>query len=252
MHRFANPARFLRLARWLTPVLLLSGLALTAAALGYGALAITDECSLAGVVRAHLEAKTQQLHLVIGSEMRLTLPGSGAPHARLVVLAQTRRGYGNLSHWITVARRRAEAGDLAFGTVDTWLLWKLTEGRLHITDASNASRTLLFNIHTLQWDEELLRALNVPPSVLPEVRSSSEIYGDVTTTLGLESVILGGIAGDRPGQAIGALADQAGVGAMKQNSGDRRVRGAEEALDRARRQLHEAGLAGGGAGACAR
>jgi error-prone DNA polymerase len=81
-----------------------------AAALGYGALAITDECSLAGVVRAHLEAKTQQLHLVIGSEMRLTLPGSGAPHARLVLLAQTRRGYANLSHWITVARRRAEKG----------------------------------------------------------------------------------------------------------------------------------------------
>jgi error-prone DNA polymerase len=81
-----------------------------AAALGYGALAITDECSLAGVVRAHLEAKAQQLHLLIGSEMRLTLPGSGAPHARLVLLAQTRRGYGNLSHWITVARRRAEKG----------------------------------------------------------------------------------------------------------------------------------------------
>jgi len=81
-----------------------------AAALGYGALAITDECSLAGVVRAHVEAKAQQLHLLIGSEMRLTLPGSQAPHARLVVLAQTRRGYGNLSHWITVARRRAEKG----------------------------------------------------------------------------------------------------------------------------------------------
>ncbi|HEY2189574.1 MAG TPA: error-prone DNA polymerase, partial [Caldimonas sp.] len=82
-----------------------------AVALGYGALAITDECSLAGVVRAHLEAKAQQLHLVIGSEMRLVLPGSsGTPHARLVVLAQTRRGYGNLSHWITVARRRAEKG----------------------------------------------------------------------------------------------------------------------------------------------
>jgi error-prone DNA polymerase len=81
-----------------------------AAALGYGALAITDECSLAGVVRAHLEAKAQQLHLVIGSEMRLTLPGSGTPHAHLVLLAQTRRGYGNLSHWITVARRRAEKG----------------------------------------------------------------------------------------------------------------------------------------------
>jgi len=79
-----------------------------AAALGYSALAITDECSLAGVVRAHVEAQAQKLHLVIGSEIRLTLPTSGAPHARLVLLAQTRRGYGNLSHWITVARRRAE------------------------------------------------------------------------------------------------------------------------------------------------
>ena len=76
-----------------------------AAALGYGALAITDECSLAGVVRAHIEAKAQQLHLLVGSEIRLTLPGSGAPHARLVLLAQTRRGYGNLAHWITVDRK---------------------------------------------------------------------------------------------------------------------------------------------------
>ncbi|MEP6740811.1 MAG: PHP domain-containing protein, partial [Caldimonas sp.] len=91
-------------------------LVLRAAALGYGALAITDECSLAGVVRAHVEAKAQGLHLVIGSEMRLTLPGSSsttttaATHARLVLLAQSRRGYGNLSHWITIARRRAEKG----------------------------------------------------------------------------------------------------------------------------------------------
>jgi len=81
-----------------------------AAALGYGALAITDECSLAGVVRAHVEARAQGLHLVVGSEIRLVQPGSGEPHARLVLLAQTRRGYGNLSHWITVARRRAAKG----------------------------------------------------------------------------------------------------------------------------------------------
>jgi error-prone DNA polymerase len=78
--------------------------------LGYGALAITDECSVAGVVRAHVEAQQRKLHLIIGSEMRLSLPDSGAPHARLVLLAQTRRGYGNLSHWITVARRRAAKG----------------------------------------------------------------------------------------------------------------------------------------------
>ena len=81
-----------------------------ATALGYGALAITDECSLAGVVRAHVEARAQGLHLVVGSEIRLVQPGSGEPHARLVLLAQTRRGYGNLSHWITVARRRAAKG----------------------------------------------------------------------------------------------------------------------------------------------
>ena len=81
-----------------------------ASALGYGALAITDECSLAGVVRAHVEAKARQLHLIIGAEMRLVMPNSGEPHARLVLLAQSRRGYGNLSHWITVARRRAEKG----------------------------------------------------------------------------------------------------------------------------------------------
>jgi error-prone DNA polymerase len=81
-----------------------------AARLGYSALAVTDECSLAGVVRAHGEAKRQQLHLIIGAELRLTLPQSETPHARLVLLAQTRRGYGNLSHWITVARRRAAKG----------------------------------------------------------------------------------------------------------------------------------------------
>ena len=81
-----------------------------AAALGYGALALTDECSFAGVVRAHVEAKAQGLHLVVGSEMRLTVSGSGAPHARLVLLAQSRRGYGSLAHWITVARRRAAKG----------------------------------------------------------------------------------------------------------------------------------------------
>ncbi|MEO7338550.1 MAG: PHP domain-containing protein, partial [Caldimonas sp.] len=85
-------------------------LAARAAELGYSALAITDECSVAGVVRAHVEAKARKLHLIIGAEMRLTLPQSGTPHARLVLLAQTRRGYGNLSHWITLARRRAVKG----------------------------------------------------------------------------------------------------------------------------------------------
>ena len=81
-----------------------------AARLGYSALAITDECSVAGVVRAHVEAKARKLHLIVGAEMRLVLPGSFDPHARLVLLAQSRRGYANLAHWITVARRRAQKG----------------------------------------------------------------------------------------------------------------------------------------------
>ena len=75
------------------------------------------------------------------------------------------------------ARAKAEAGTLAFGTIDSWLVWQLTSGATHITDVSNASRTMLFNINTLQWDEDLLRLLNVPASMLPDVRSSSEVYG---------------------------------------------------------------------------
>jgi glycerol kinase len=109
------------------------------------------------------------------------------------------------------ARTRAEAGELAFGTIDTWLLWKLTDGRLHVTDASNASRTLLFNIHTLQWDDELLRALRVPRGVLPEVRASSEVYGEVTTALGLEEVQLAGIAGDQQAALFGQMCTTPGL-----------------------------------------
>jgi glycerol kinase len=109
------------------------------------------------------------------------------------------------------ARARAEAGELAFGTVDTWLLWKLTDGRLHITDATNASRTLLYNIHTLTWDDELLRALGVPRAILPEVRNSSEVYGEVTTALGLESVALGGIAGDQQAALFGQMCISPGL-----------------------------------------
>ncbi|HWJ19948.1 MAG TPA: FGGY family carbohydrate kinase, partial [Geobacterales bacterium] len=95
------------------------------------------------------------------------------------------------------ARSRAEAGQLAFGTVDTWLLWKLTAGRVHATDASNASRTMLFNIHTGAWDHELLDLFRVPLSMMPAVRSSSEVYGEVSAVQGLERIPLGGIAGDQ-------------------------------------------------------
>jgi len=102
-------------------------------------------------------------------------------------------------------RGRAEAGKLAFGTVDSWLVWKLTGGGLHMTDATNASRTLLYNIHTGDWDDEMLRLLGVPRSLMPEVRSSSEVYGAVTTSLGLAAAPLGGIAGDQQAALFGQM-----------------------------------------------
>src|SRR5580698_4308096 len=103
-------------------------------------------------------------------------------------------------------RARAEAGDLLFGTVDTWLVWKLTSGRhVHVTDPSNASRTLLYNIHTGKWDGELLDLFRIPASMLPEVRTSSEVYGEVSTSLGLQKVVIAGIAGDQQSALFGQM-----------------------------------------------
>lgn len=104
---------------------------------------------------------------------------------------------------VSGARERAEAGQLAFGTVDSWLVWRLTGRRLHVTDVSNAARTLLLNIHTGQWDEELLRLFRIPASLLPEVRSSSEVYGEVTRPSELEGILIGGIAGDQQAALFG-------------------------------------------------
>jgi glycerol kinase len=101
------------------------------------------------------------------------------------------------------ARDRARRGELAFGTVDTWLLWKLTGGALHLTDPSNASRTLLFNLHTGAWDEELLRLLDVPRELLPEVRSSSEVFGETAPDLFDARVPISGIAGDQQAALFG-------------------------------------------------
>ena len=95
------------------------------------------------------------------------------------------------------ARRRAEAGKLLFGTIDTWLIWKLTGGRVHVTDYTNASRTMLFNIHTLQWDEELLQLLNVPASMLPEVKPSSCVYGKSDFEIFGGEISIAGAAGDQ-------------------------------------------------------
>lgn len=108
--------------------------------------------------------------------------------------------------------RRAEAGELCFGTVDSWLLYKLTGGRIHATDVSNASRTLLFNIHDLAWDEELTRIFSVPPSMLPDVRESSTIFGrtDPGAFLGIDAPI-GGVAGDQQAALFGQACFHAGM-----------------------------------------
>jgi len=107
-------------------------------------------------------------------------------------------------------RKLAEKGLLAFGTIDSWLVWNLTRGKLHITDVSNASRTMLFNIHTLQWDEELLKIFNIPFSMLPEVRSSSEIYG-YTTGMFSSEIPIAGIAGDQQAALFGQMCVKPGM-----------------------------------------
>ena len=112
---------------------------------------------------------------------------------------------------IVGARQRAEAGELAFGTIDSWLVYKLSGGALHITDVSNASRTLLFNIHTGQWDDELLGILDVPRSMLPEVRASSEVYGETMEGLLGSRVKIAGIAGDQQAATFGQACHQRGM-----------------------------------------
>lgn len=107
------------------------------------------------------------------------------------------------------ARERAERGELRFGTVDSWLVWNLTGGHEHVTDVSNASRTMLFNIHTLQWDAELLDILGIPLSMMPQVKSSSEVYGR-TSLLG-EDVPVSGIAGDQQAALFGQMCTEQGA-----------------------------------------
>lgn len=109
------------------------------------------------------------------------------------------------------ARDLAESGKLAFGTVDSWLIWKLTGGRLHVTDVTNASRTLLFNIHTLEWDAELLEILGVPKALLPEVKQSSEVYGKTKKDLFGEEISVAGIAGDQQAALFGQMCIEEGM-----------------------------------------
>ena len=117
--------------------------------------------------------------------------------------------------WILVhvkgARDKAEAGKLIFGTVDSWLIWRLTRGDVHVTDVTNASRTMLFNIHKLEWDEELLALFDIPGSMMPEVKSSSEVYGHTTTTMFAHKVPIAGIAGDQQAALFGQMCTEPGM-----------------------------------------
>ncbi|TRZ82061.1 MAG: glycerol kinase [Sediminibacterium sp.] len=109
------------------------------------------------------------------------------------------------------ARDLANKGELIFGTIDTWLVWKLTNGKVHVTDVTNASRTMLFNIHTLAWDTELLKLLNVPISMLPEVKSSSEVYGHTTQLFAHHEIPIAGIAGDQQSALFGQMCTEPGM-----------------------------------------
>jgi glycerol kinase len=108
------------------------------------------------------------------------------------------------------AREQAEKGELAFGTVDSWLVWNLTKGELHITDVSNASRTMLFNIHSLKWDDELLKIFGIPASMLPDVKPSSEVYGKTSGHFS-SSVPIAGIAGDQQAALFGQMCTEPGM-----------------------------------------
>ncbi len=109
------------------------------------------------------------------------------------------------------AREKADRGELAFGTVDSWLVWKLTQGALHLTDVSNACRTMLYNIHTADWDDTLLNLLNIPRSLLPQVRSSSEVYGQTAAGLFGAQIAIAGIAGDQQAATFGQAALSTGM-----------------------------------------
>ena len=109
------------------------------------------------------------------------------------------------------ARDLANKGELLFGTIDSWLVWKLTNGKVHVTDVTNASRTMLFNIHSLQWDAELLKILDVPANMLPEVKSSSEVYGHTTQLFAHHEIPIAGIAGDQQSALFGQMCTSPGM-----------------------------------------
>jgi len=136
------------------------------------------------------------------------------------------------------ARARAERGELAFGTIDSWLVWNLTGGALHITDASNASRTLLFNIHTGDWDDELLAVLDIPRALLPQVRGNSEVYGETAQGLFGARIPIAGMAGDQQAATFGQVCLERGMAKntygtgcfMLMNTGDAAMRSRHKLL----------------------
>jgi glycerol kinase len=129
-------------------------------------------------------------------------------------------------------RQKAKRGQIAFGTVDSWLVWKLTNGKKHITDVTNASRTMLFNIHSLEWDPELLDLLDIPESILPEVKSSSEVYDQTQTALFASKIPIAGIAGDQQAALFGQMCTSPGMlkntygtgGFLVLNTGDKPIK----------------------------
>lgn len=108
-------------------------------------------------------------------------------------------------------REKADAGKLAFGTIDSWLIWKLTGGEKHVTDVTNASRTMIYNIHTLAWDDELLALFGIPKSMLPEVKSSSEVYGETAGRILAAKIPIAGIAGDQQSALFGQMCTEIGM-----------------------------------------
>ncbi len=109
------------------------------------------------------------------------------------------------------SRKLAERGELAFGTIDSWLIWNLTNGEKHVTDVTNASRTMLYNINDLKWDKDLLELFDIPESMLPEVKSSSEVYGETSTELGSRRIPIAGIAGDQQAALFGQMCTKKGM-----------------------------------------
>lgn len=136
------------------------------------------------------------------------------------------------------AKNLAENGELAFGTVDSWLVWKLTNGEKHLTDVSNASRTMLFNIEELDWDDELLKIFGIPRHILPEIKSSSEIFGEITSVEELKGMKIAGIAGDQQSALFGQLCLEKGLTKstygtgcfMLQNTGENPVKSENKLL----------------------